>query len=158
MNNPFDAAGDPDRHAIWDRLMRADSEAFVAQDWRVIEDDFDGESFEGLRCQLSANPDDWRIAFADLKSYRDNWLAAAKEFASKKFASASPLEALYLRSHLKEIEINGARALAHKQFYGDVLLADGSSLSGRRQTIYRLHKQESRWRIVGFLGYLPLPS
>ena len=155
--NPFEATTDPDRHQIWDRLMRADSEAFVAGDWELIEKDFDVELFEGVRCQMSANPDDWRIAFPDLASYRDNWLKAAKEFATKKFVSVTPLEALYVRSHLAEIEVAGARALAHKQFYGEVALADGSSLSGRRQTIYRLHKQGSQWRIVGFLGYLPLP-
>jgi hypothetical protein len=63
MNNPFDAGSDPDRHFIWDRLVRADSEAFVGGDWGIIEDDFDAEAFEGIRCQQSANPDDWRIAF-----------------------------------------------------------------------------------------------
>lgn len=157
MNNPFDAGSDPDRHFIWDRLVRADSEAFVGGDWGIIEDDFDAEAFEGIRCQQSANPDDWRIAFPDLASYRDNWLKAAKEFVTKQFVGLTPLEALYVRSHLFVIEIAGHRALAHKQFYGDVALADGSSLSGRRQTIYRLHKRGDRWKIVGFLGYLPLP-
>ena len=157
MTNPFDRAADPDRCAIWDRLMRADSEAFVAQDWGMIAGDFDEGSFEGVRCQLSANPDDWRIAFPTLASYRESWLKAAVEFATKKFVSVTPLEALFVRSHLSEIEISGERALAHKQFYGDVALADGSSLTGRRQTIYRLHKQGSQWKIVGFLGYLPLP-
>ena len=157
MNNPFDAGQDPERHRIWDRLVRADSEAFALGDWSRVEDDFDEASFEGIRCQQSANPDDWRIAFADLASYRDNWLKAAKEFASKQFVGLTPLEALYVRSHLFVIEIAGDRALAHKQFYGDVALADGSSITGRRQTLYRLHKRGDRWKIVGFLGYLPLP-
>ena len=157
MNNPFDAGQDPERHRIWDRLVRADSEAFALGDWSRVEDDFDEASFEGIRCQQSANPDDWRIAFADLASYRDNWLKAAKEFVGKQFVGLTPLEALYVRSHLFVIEIAGDRALAHKQFYGDVALADGSLITGRRQTLYRLHKRGDRWKIVGFLGYLPLP-
>jgi hypothetical protein len=63
---------------------------------------------------------------------------------------------LLARAHLTEIEINGDRALAHKKFFGAVQLSDGSTLADRRQTLYRLHKQDDMWKIVGFFGQLPL--
>jgi hypothetical protein len=156
MANSFDAKSDPDRHYIWERLVQVDSEAFVAADFSMIEEDFDAQNFEGIRCSLSANPDDWKIVFADLASYRENWLKAAREFGQKKLAKHTPLEAIMARTHLDEIEIAGSRALAHKKFYGEIPLADGSTLSGNRQTIYRLHKRNGVWKIVGFLGFLPL--
>jgi ketosteroid isomerase-like protein len=68
----------------------------------------------------------------------------------------TPREAVLRRTHLKQIDINGDRALAHKKFSGTINLADGTTISGSRQTIYRLHKQRGVWKIVGFLGQLPL--
>ncbi len=153
QSNPFT---DPDRRCIWERLVTVDSEAFVRGDWTMIADDFDAENFEGIRCKNSANPDDWTIFFATLESYRDNWLRAAAEFRQKKFLHHTPLEAVLARTRLDVIEFNGERALAHKKFSGDVPLADGTVLTGSRQTIYRLHKKTGRWKIVGFLGFLPL--
>jgi hypothetical protein len=35
-------------------------------------------------------------------------------------------------------------------------MADGSSLTDRRQTLFMLHKRGGTWKIVGFLGQLPL--
>jgi hypothetical protein len=154
--NPFDPISDPDRHHIWHRLVQVDCEAFVAADFSLVESDFDPDHFEGIRCSLSANPEDWQLVFPDLASYRENWLKAAREFQNKKLLKHTPLEAILFRTHLDRIDINGNRALAHKQFHGDVPLADGSSLSGSRQTLFRLHKQGGLWKIVGFLGFLPL--
>jgi hypothetical protein len=154
--NPFDSQIDPDRHEIWARLVAADCEAFATNDWRRIEQDFDADTFEGVRCNHSTNPDDWKIVFPDLDSYRDSWLAASEEFRAKEFAELSHVEALLARTHLDEIDIRRDRALVHKKFYGEVLLADGTSLADRRQTLYRLHRRGDRWRIVGFFGQLPL--
>ena len=75
-SNPFDATADAERHAIWERLVRADCEAFVAGDWSMIERDFDAGGFEGIRCNGSADPARWELAFPDLASYRASWLAA----------------------------------------------------------------------------------
>jgi hypothetical protein len=156
MTNPFDAAADTDRHAIWQMLVARDSEAFVAQDWSMVENDFDEASFEGVRCFNSANPDEWRIVFPRLEDYRDAWLAAAKDFAPKKFADVSPLEALLSRCRLEQIDIAGEIALAHKKFSGVVTTVSGAPLSGERQTLYRLRRRDGQWKIVGFLGFLPL--
>jgi len=150
--NPFDG----DRQAMWEMLIVRDSEAFVAQDWSMIENDFDADNFEGVRCANSSNPAEWRIVFPRLADYRDAWLAAAKDFATKQFVDRSPLEALVSRCRLEQIDIAGEIALAHKKFSGEVKCKDGTTISGNRQTLYRLRKREERWRITGFLGYLPL--
>ena len=158
MTNPFDATRDPDRHHLWQRLIAADSDAFAAGDWAAIEGDFDAASFEGVRCHNSTNPDDWEIAFPTLAGYRDSWLAAAGEFAKKRFVGLTNREAVYARTRLDRIDINGDRALCHKKFSGDLKLADGSLHSGTRQTLYRVHRIGGAWRIVGFLGFLPLET
>lgn len=158
--NPFDASTDAERHAIWDRLVRADCEAFVAGDWSMIEGDFDANNFEGIRCGNSANPADWQLAFPDLASYRDSWLAASKQFVGRRFAhGTTPRDAIFVRTHLNEIDIAGDRALCRKKFHGVVPLVDGSAISDARQTVFRLHRRADSpwgWRIVGFLGQLPL--
>jgi hypothetical protein len=154
--NLFHHQSEAERHAIWQRLVMADCEAFAAGDWSLVENDFDADAFEGIRCFHSLNPDDWRVVFPNLASYRDSWLAASEEFRTKKFATHSHLEALLIRTHLHEIDINGNRAVAHKKFYGDVPLADGTVLNDQRQTLFRLHKRDGVWKIVGFFGQLPL--
>ncbi len=136
--------------------MAADCEAFAVGDWSKIENDFDPEAFEGVRCFHSGNPDDWKIIFPDLASYRISWLVASEEFRTKKFAKASHLEALLTRTHLNEIDINCDQALAHKKFFGEVLLANGTPLADRRQTLFRLHRRGGAWKIAGFFGQLPL--
>jgi hypothetical protein len=156
LANPFDAAVEPDRHAIWQLLIVRDSEAFVAQDWAMIEGSFDAGNFEGVRCFNSTNPDEWRVVFPRLEDYRDEWLKSAKELAKKKFVDASPLEALTRRCRLEQIDIAGDIALAHKKFSGEVICVDGTKLSGSRQTLYRLRGTNGEWKIVGFLGFLPL--
>ncbi len=156
MTNPFDAARDAERHHIWDRLVRADSEAFAAGDWSLIEHDFDADRFEGIRCNNSADPADWQITFARLSDYRDSWLSAAKDFAAQSFVGMSNLDAIYARCRLSRIEIAADRAIVVKEFSGVLKRTDGTTLSGRRQTLYRLHRIAGEWKIVGFLGFLPL--
>ena len=154
--NPFDARSEPDRYQIWQRLVAADCEAFANANWSMIAEDFDADTFEGIHCFHSTNPDDWKIAFPDLASYRDSWLTAAKEFCGRKFATVSHLDALRARTHLDEIDICGDRALAHKKFQGEVPYDDGSVLTERRQTLFRLRRCSGVWKIVGFFGQLPL--
>lgn len=156
MVNPFEAAAEPDRHYLWERLVAADCEAFVTGGWEAIEADFDAEHFEGLRCGESSNPDNWRLAFATLAEYRDSWLEASRQFLARRFAGLTHREAIFARTHLTRIEIRGTRALCRKQFFGDLPLADGTALTGRRQSLFRVHRQSAGWRIVGFLGQLPL--
>ena len=125
----------------------------------MIACDFDADQFEGIRCGHSPNPDNWRIAFSTLADYRDEWLASSRKFLAMRFADGiTPLDAVLRRCRIDRIDLARDRAIAHKKFSGDVPLADGSTLSGSRQTLYRLHRREGIWRIVGFLGQLPLPD
>lgn len=156
MINPFDAERDQARHYIWHRLVAVDSDAFVLGDWNMIEPDFDADHFEGVRCGDSTNPDDWKIVFPRLEDYRDVWLASSREFLAKQFVGVTHREAVYRRIQLTKIDIAGDRAVAHKKFTGDLPLQGGTTLSGSRQTLYRLHRQQGVWKIVGFLGQLPL--
>jgi hypothetical protein len=154
--NPFDCQSEPDRHVIWQRLIAADCDAFARGDWSAVATDFDADAFEGVRCSFSTNPDDWKIIFATLEDYRISWVAASEEFRAKRFANLTHREALLARTHLELIDVAGDRALAHKKFYGDVLMKDGSYLADRRQTLFRLRKRAGEWKIVGFFGQLPL--
>ena len=156
MINPFDAVADADRHWIWQHLIAIDSDAFVLGDWSMIEGDFDADNFEGIRCNHSPDPDRWELAMPRLADYRDGWLAASREFLKKQFVGITHREAVYRRCRLTQIDIAGDRCLAHKQFSGELPLADGTTLSGSRQTLYRLHRRAGAWKIVGFLGQLPL--
>src|SRR4051794_22613009 len=115
--NPYNRASDADRHHIWQRLIIADSEAFVTRDWSQIQGDFDADNFEGVRCYTN-NPDDWRLVFPTLDSYRDAWGEMAGEFAKKKFVARTNLQAIYARCRIDQIEIAGDRALVHKKFSG----------------------------------------
>ena len=157
MTNPFDAKSDADRHVIWDRLIIADTEAFVAHDWSVIAGDFAAERFEGVRFNGSSDASKCTIAFPSLQDYKNSWLTTSREFLAKEFRDCTHREAVYRRCRIQRIDIAGDRALAFKEFCGEVPLAAGGSLSGERLTIYRLHRIKGRWRIVGFLGQLPLP-
>lgn len=153
--NPF-AESDADRSMIWQQLIIADSEAFSEGNWKMIEEDFDADRFEGLRAMNSTNPAEWQIVFPNLQSYRDNWLAESEKFRKRKFVGISALEALYTRCSMNHIVINQNRAIAIKKFAGKVKCEDGSEISGDRQTLYRLHRLNDRWKVVGFVGFLPL--
>ena len=154
--NPFDPVTDPDRHAIWQMLIARDSEAFIARDWSRVEPDFDAQNFEGVRCFNSTNPDEWKIVFPRLEDYRDAWLASASDFARRGFVDLSPLQAVLRRCRLDQIDIAGEIALARKKFSGEVKCNDGTSITGSRQTLYRLRKRNGNWKITGFFGFLPL--
>lgn len=154
--NPFSATSEPNEHYIWQRLIITDSEAFAAGDWQMIADDFEPARFEGWRAMNSYYPVDWQIVFPTLDSYRECWLKSSAEFRARKFVNCSTLEALYQRCSIGRIVINGDRAMAIKKFKGRLKCEDGSGVAGDRQTVYRLHRIDGRWKIVGFLGYLPL--
>jgi hypothetical protein len=68
-------------------------------------------------------------------------------------------ESIFARTHLTEIDIAVNRALCLKKFHGVIPLADGSAIADARQSLFRLHRRADSpwgWRIVGFLGQLPL--
>src|ERR1700712_273221 len=152
-DNPF-PAGDPDRQQIWEMLVRRDIDAFLAHDWTAVAGDFVSQGFLGISGNRSGNPDSWTIAFPTLAAYRDSWLAETIDQAD--FAEELR-PALFRVSKLRDIEIAGERALAHKKFDGEIARKDGGMQKMRWQSVYHLHKADGAWKIAGFNGYMPNP-
>lgn len=150
--NPF--PNDPDRREIWDMLVRRDIEAFLAGDWSLTAPDFDEDSFFAVNGRASGNPDTWRVTYASLSDYRDDWLEQSRATRAE-FVDIEA--ALFDATTLRDIDINGDRAVAHKKFDGSIGRADGTRDPLNWQTLYHLRRVDGRWRIVGFTGYLPHP-
>ena len=149
--NPF--PDDPDRHAIWDMLMPRDFEAFAAQDWSRVEPDFDRDRFLGVHAHFTSDKDKWDAAFPTLESYRDDWLRQAAESARDAYAEPLPQQLLKAVS-MDQIDVNGDVAVAPKKFAGAVRKADGSEDRLDWQTLYFCRRNNGRWRITGFVGYI----
>ena len=153
-NNPFPP--NSDRHEIWEMAVRRDTEAFLQQDWSMVEDDFIEDGFTGVNAQRSDNPDNWNIAFSTLAHYRDSWLEQAKQMLPR--ASTETLrEGICKATKLHDIEIQGDVALLHKKFDGEFQDDSGETITMRWQTLYRCRKVEGQWKIAGFVGYMPYP-
>lgn len=154
QQNPF-FEGDAGRASIWEMLVRRDTDAFLAGDWNLVAMDFIEEGFFGI--SGSSNPDHWRISFPDLASYRDAWRQQAEAFRNVALRGESKSEFLFRSTMLRDIDITGDCAAAHKKFDGRGQRTDGSEITLNWQTVYWLRRYEGRWRISGFLGYLPNP-
>jgi hypothetical protein len=153
--NPFPEA-DADRHALWEMLVRRDIDAFLTQDWSLVSEDFATDRFFGMHGHFRSNPDSWRLDFPRLEIYRDEWLRQAAESAKVEFAH--PLrEALFQLTNLRDIDVDGDRAVLHKKFDGTLTRADGGTERLNWQTLYFCHRIEGRWKIAGFVGYIPHP-
>ena len=154
--NPFPESY-ADRHAIWEMLVRRDIDSFLNSDWSAVEQDFDPKRFYGIDGRSRANPDSWRIAFPSLETYRDTWLAQSKAFRDRRF-KCDPRQVLFEATTMRDIEIQGDTALLHKKFDGALEPVDGPPEPLVWQTLYQCRKDASgRWRILGFIGYLPNP-
>jgi len=153
MKNPHT---DPDKAEIWEMLMERDFIAFCSADWVLVQDDFIEESFLGMDGGKFENPDQWKVNFPDLASYKKEWLRQAEEFRKKAWIE-DPVEAWHALTDLSQIDIVGDTALAHKKFDGYLTEPDGTRSYKNWQTLYQCRKQKGRWKIFGFLGYLPYP-
>ncbi|WP_201836913.1 hypothetical protein [Microvirga zambiensis] len=154
-SNPFPSS-DVDRHAVWEMLVRRDIQAFVAGDWNAHYADFAPDGFFGIDGGFSDDPGSWRATFANIARYREAWLAGGTEFAGR-IDPKDLKQALFALTTLHEIEIVNDFAMARKKFDGTIPLAGAESAVLRWQTLYFCRRIEGRWRIAGFLGYLPNP-
>jgi enamine deaminase RidA (YjgF/YER057c/UK114 family) len=152
--NPF-PLGDPDRREIWEMLVARDIDAFLACDWAMVEEDFAVDQFVGY--SGPANPDHWRISYPTLAAYRDQWLGHAANFRDVALQSIAVGDFLHQTTVLRDIEIVGDKAMAHKKFDGRAATTTGEPLILNWQTLYWLRRYSSGWKITGFLGYLPNP-
>jgi len=155
FTNPFPST-DSDRHAIWQMLVDRDITAFLAADWSMVENDFVEDRFMGIHGHNTANPDHWRLAFPSLAEYRDEWVRQAIDFQKETYRD-DPRTAIFSATVLRDIEINGDRAIVHKKFDGSITKGDGSKDILNWQTIYYCHRVDGSWKIAGFTGYLPNP-
>lgn len=150
-DNPFDPP-DADRHAIWEMLVRRDSDFFLTSDWSLVEADYVADGFLGIAANRSADPDDWRIGFPTLAAYRDTAIAGRLDPGD----FAEDLRAAWFRCQgLTRIEIAGDMALAHKRLEGTIARADGSAMELGWRSVFHLRRVDGQWKIAGFTGYLP---
>lgn len=150
--NPF-PPGDADRHAIWEMLVRRDSDFFLTSDWSLVADDYIEDGFLGIECAKSLDPADWRPAYPTLASYRD--AAIAGRWSSGDFAE--PLRPAWFRCQsLTRIDIAGTVALAHKRIEGRIARRSGDPLVLEWRSVFHLRWVDNQWKIAGFTGYLPL--
>jgi len=109
--NPF--PNDPDRAAIWQMLVPRDIDAFVNQDWGMVDGDFVREAFLGINGNAKDNPDGWTVGFPSLEAYRAEWLRQAAESAAIKYAE-DQRAGIFRATTLREIEIAGDVAVARR--------------------------------------------
>ena len=66
-------------------------------------------------------------------------------------------EALFRATNLRDIDISGDRAVAHKKFDGTVALEGGGVEVLSWQTLYFASRIDGAWKLTGFVGYMPFP-
>ncbi len=155
--NPFPVTDAP-RRAIWEMLVPRDIDAFLAADWGFVTDDFVETNFTGLDARFKGSPDDWRLSFPTLAAYREEWLRQAREAKAAREAGLHAEDtraAIFRATRLEEIEIDGETALVRKRFDGGIRRTDGGFDRMNWQTLYICRLAGGRWRIAGFVGYLP---
>jgi hypothetical protein len=157
FKNPFPAQ-DTDRRQIWEMLVTRDINAFVAADWSMVEGDFIEPGFTGISGNHQPDPQLYTLAFPTLGDYRDTWLAQAHDFGAQLAAGAfagDPRAGIFAATRLEEIEITGDAALVRKKFDGRLAKSDGGFDRMNWQTLYICRREAGRWKIAGFVGYLP---
>ena len=155
--NPFPKS-DLDRHAIWQMLVARDIEAWASANWQLVEDDFIAQNFTGISGNFQPDPQGFTLAFPTLQAYRDAWLADGQAFLASEAAGAfqgDPRPHIFAATRLEEIEITGDAALVRKKFDGRLPKSDGSFDRMNWQTLYICRREDARWKIAGFVGYLP---
>ena len=153
--NPFEIK-DSNRHEIWEKVVRVDIDAFLAQDWDMCKNDFIEDNFMGINAKKSSNPDSWDMTYESLEEYKNDWLAQAKKFASFDYKE-DKREALFNATTLRDIQIKGNMALLHKKFDGQIEKLDGTVELINWQTLYKMRKINNSWKVFGFVGYMPNP-
>ena len=145
-------ATDEERAAITEMLYDRDIDAFVAEDWSRVIDDFDAEAFVGYQGSHRGNGP-WHVIFGRLEEYEANWLGDARAMIAGGADPARLTLELRASSRIAEIEVNGRFALVRKVFDGIVHVGEKRVVMDWT-TNYLVRKDADRWRITGFM-YLP---
>jgi enamine deaminase RidA (YjgF/YER057c/UK114 family) len=129
-------------------LYDKDIEAYVAEDWGAVADDFDEAAFAGL---VKRGNEPLTIAFAALEDYRADWLDGARTLLKGTTPEVLAAE-LRAASRIADISFAGPWALVRKEFDG-IVGADKVPL--RWTTNYHCRRDSDRWRITGFTALFP---
>lgn len=151
--NPF--PDDPDRREIWTMLVARDIEAFTSGRWSLVEPDFIAEGFLGLDARGQSSPDAWSLAFGSLTAHRDDWLQQSRRFTAR---TMDPAQTLASATTLRDIDISGDAAVAHKKVDGVAVLRGGGSAAMDYQTLYFCRRITDGWRVQGFVAGLPVSN
>lgn len=154
IENPF--LNKNKKHAqIWEMLLLRDIQAFKDCNWEYVNNDFLEDKFFGIDAKFTNDPTKWSLAFPTLKHYKACWLEQAHASAKKEYCE--PINySLHKVSYLDNIEIQENKAAVWKKFNGAIKLKDGTEETLSWQTIYFCEKLEKDWKIISFIGYLPL--
>lgn len=157
FRNPFPET-DTDRRAIWEMLVPRDIDAWTSADWGMVSGDFIAANFTGVSGNFQPDPQGFTLAFPTLEAYRAEWLRQAQGYQADKAAgvfAGDPRPHIYAATRLEEVEIDGDAALVRKKFDGRLPKANGSFDRMNWQTLYICRRDGGRWKIAGFVGYLP---
>ena len=150
--NPF-APTDADRHAIWEVVVRRDSDFFLSGEWSIAAGDYVEDGFLGIDAGGQGDPGCWKIGYPTLADYR----RAAIEARMNPADFSEDLRTAWFRCQsLTSIDITGALALAHKRIDGAIARLDGTTLRLAWRSVFFMRRVERSWKITGFTGYLPL--
>lgn len=141
-------------HELWNLLVRNDFEGFLAKDWERVAGDYIENGFFGIDLGKSRLPENWKLSFPALESYKYAWIKDSHAFEKHPF-DCDPREALYKCSRLEFFDFKGTSALVHKVFNGYIPLKQGGALELKWRSLFLVRKEEDRWRIAGFCGYMP---
>src|SRR5690606_37104202 len=122
----------------------------------LIQEDFIVQGFHGVDARGSDLPDSWQLSFPDLASYRRAWLEQAREMTPRTTEVALRRGPVGAKAPRDSAEA-GDPPRAHNKFDGWTEPSDGSRQRLACQTLSRCRRTAGRWRIAGFVGYLPNP-
>jgi hypothetical protein len=150
--NPF-AASDRDRRAIWEILVRRDSDFFLSGNWSLVEGDYLDEGFLGIDAGGNSDASRWTIGFPTLAAYRQ----AALDSRLNQADFAEDLRTAWFRCQsLQKIDIGGDIGLARKTIKGSIRRTTGPALELSWRSLFFMRRVQAGWKICGFVGYLPL--
>ncbi|MGH7105100.1 MAG: hypothetical protein ACREFT_01165 [Acetobacteraceae bacterium] len=139
---------------IYAMLFTRDHQAFSEANWYAVAGDFDAASFVGYRGGDTVQGP-WTLSYPTLDAYRDDWLGQARGMLMPH--PQRVVEQLARAARIASIDLHGSVALVRKEFDG-VVTAPSGDVELKWRTNYFVRRFESRWKITGFVGYLPLEA
>lgn len=142
---------------IEELLIKRDIKSFAKSEWGSVEKYFDKKQFFGIHANYSLNPLKWSLTFPNLDDYRKSWLQQSYESIKRNYVELLE-DALYRISSIDSIKIIENKAIVLKKINGIVKRSSGKPDALRWQSLYYCQFIKNQWKIIGFVGYLPLEA